>query len=156
MIRSPARGGGAFVPNLRWPPDDSQPASQPATTGTGEFEKESPNEESPADPIAARVPPTLNPEPASQPIVHRQAEYLQEQTPVDPTGADPTSASPTAAENASAGGNEPSRPWMPLMATMALLVMSAALNAYLAWVARDFYRRYRDLALDSRQAGAAS
>ncbi len=47
-------------------------------------------------------------------------------------------------------GTEADRPWTPLAITSLLLFGSVGLNAYLGWISRVFYRRYRQLTRQMR------
>jgi len=46
---------------------------------------------------------------------------------------------------------EPAKPWFPLTVTMLLLFGSLGGNAYLGWLAKDFYNRYKTLAEELRE-----
>ena len=100
------------------------------TVGTGALPRETP------PPTAA--PKVLPPEVAGRPIA-QQTVYAE------PAGAVPTPESKPAAHRRS-GQQEPSRPWMPLMAVLFGLFASLGGNGYLFWIVRDGRRRYRELA----------
>ena len=45
----------------------------------------------------------------------------------------------------------PAKPWLPLFVTLVLLFGSVGGNAYLGWLAKDFYARYRAAAAELRE-----
>ena len=84
------------------------------------------------------APGPLRPDPASRPMAEQQAGF------VEPAGG---SKSETAAAPPPSAPPEPSKPWLPLMATVVLLGVSFTGNIYLGWIfweTRDRYLRLLD------------
>lgn len=133
-------------------PTDTPPRPAKRLLG-GDFAfPDAPQDESPSG--SSRKPFRLEPDPSEKPLAHRQVAHAEHLTSQGDQGT-PTTTSASRDKTESTGAapvakSDSPKPWLPLIVTLALLFGSVGGNAYLAWLAKDFYSRYRALAQQLR------
>jgi hypothetical protein len=103
------------------------------------------------------APNPLEPDPASGPLLHQPAGYVEPAPPVESAASNGSAANAPATNTnspATVPANSSSKPWLPLTLTTLALFASLGLNGYLGWIAWGIYRRYRELAEEMRSATA--
>lgn len=93
-------------------------------------------------------PDPLEPDPKVTPLKHRTVGHTEKWT------NQATEAEKEIDGKASSKKAEAPKPWFPLTVTVLLLFGSLGGNAYLGWLAKDFYNRYKALAEELREPRA--
>lgn len=94
----------------------------------------------------SRQPDELEPDPTVTPLKHRTVGHTEKWS-NQATEADKALDGKSTAQTKP----EPAKPWFPLTVTILLLFGSLGGNAYLGWLAKDFYNRYKSLAEELRE-----
>jgi hypothetical protein len=145
-----------FQPEMEPAPAALEPLefAPPARRGFGgEFRApDDPPGEPQVGPLEAEA---AEPEASFEPRKHRPVGYAERlNSRADRDSTTLVETEPTAEQAPLPVATEPARPWLPLFVTLVLLFGSVGGNAYLGWLAKDFYGRYRAVAAELREPRA--